>query len=286
MIPQPIKYHGGKKYLASSIIDIMPPHVRYCEPFAGGLSVLLRKDPFDKRHVFNDISEGCSEYVNDLNGNITAFWSVLANPEKFIAFQRVLEACPLSETVFSRAYDVINNVCVVNDQMARAVAFFIVNRQSRQGLGKSYCTPTRRTRRGMNEHVSAWLTAVDGLAEIHDRLRRVEVWNRDFQCVIDDLDDHNTLFYCDPPYMMETRGNGKEYGRYEMEIEDHERLLRKLSTIRGKFILSGYASDLYCQYAHDHRWSFYAFDLPNNASGAKIKGRKTEILWIDRKSVV
>ncbi len=41
----PLKWWGGKHYLAKRIIDLMPPHVHYVEAYAGGLAVLLEKDP-------------------------------------------------------------------------------------------------------------------------------------------------------------------------------------------------------------------------------------------------
>ena len=44
---QPLKWWGGKHYLAPKIIALMPPHLHYVEPYAGGLAVLLEKDPFD-----------------------------------------------------------------------------------------------------------------------------------------------------------------------------------------------------------------------------------------------
>lgn len=49
-LSQPLKWHGGKHYLAQKIIDLMPKHLHYVEPFGGGLAVLLNKDPFDPRH--------------------------------------------------------------------------------------------------------------------------------------------------------------------------------------------------------------------------------------------
>lgn len=65
-INTPLKTHGGKYYLATKIVALIPKHTRYLEPYAGGLSVLLAK-PY----------EGISEYVNDLNGELTNFWRVL-----------------------------------------------------------------------------------------------------------------------------------------------------------------------------------------------------------------
>lgn len=44
-ITSPLKWHGGK--LARRIVALMPPHLHYVEPFAGGLRVLLVRDPDD-----------------------------------------------------------------------------------------------------------------------------------------------------------------------------------------------------------------------------------------------
>jgi site-specific DNA-adenine methylase len=37
-VPNPLKWHGGKYYLAEWLIGLMPPHQNYVEPFAGGYS--------------------------------------------------------------------------------------------------------------------------------------------------------------------------------------------------------------------------------------------------------
>ena len=57
----------------------------------------------------------------------------------------------------------------------------------------------------MNEQASAWLAAVAGLSEVHARLSRVVILNRDALNVIRKQDGPDTLFYLDPPYLTETR---------------------------------------------------------------------------------
>ena len=39
-VSPPLKWHGGKWYLAPKIVALMPPHIHYVEPFAGGLESL------------------------------------------------------------------------------------------------------------------------------------------------------------------------------------------------------------------------------------------------------
>ncbi len=262
-LPQPIKWHGGKHYLARRIVALMPPHVHYVEHFAGGLAVLLAKDP-----------EGISEVVNDLDGDLTTFWRVLQHPRQFQEFARVCQATPFSEAEFARAGDGLGEYA---DPVGRAWAFFVRCRQSLAGRRDTFSGITRtRTRRGMNGETSAWLSAVDGLAAAHDRLRRVLVLNRKALDVIRSQDGPGTLFYCDPPYLPDTRAAAAVY-RHEMSAADHRELLAVLRGCRGKVLLGGYPSELYDTALRD--WDRHTFDLPNHAAGGKAKGRETEVVW-------
>lgn len=275
-LTQPIKWHGGKHYLAARIIDLMPPHIHYCEPYAGGLSVLLRRDPDDQR-LWLPPHVGVSELVNDLHGELINFWRVLQDDEAFAAFQRKVEAIPLSRSEWDQAhgYDFRPDNCPV----ANAVAFFVDARQSRSGLMKTFTPPTRaRTRRGRNGNVSEWLGAVEGLADVHARLKLVFIENMPAVDLIRREDTKNTLFYVDPPYLHETRTATKAYA-HEMSEADHGALLHTLLECRGKVMLSGYPSGLYTDVLAG--WRRVDFDLPNNASGAKSKDRETECLWMN-----
>lgn len=266
-----LKWHGGKHYLASKIRKLFAPHTRYCEPFFGGGSVLFSGD-----------GEGVAEYANDLNHSLCRFWRVLADPDLFSEFAERALTTPFSEPHFD-AYKVrtaLEGAQPSHDDAGAALAFFVVNRQSRQGLGKDFAAPTSRLRRGMNEQVSAWLSAVDGLPEFHSRLRRVEIRNQPAVEFIKELDSPETLFYCDPPYMHETRSSTGEYA-HEMTDEQHGDLLTVLSNIKGKFCLSGYRSQIYDEAADAYGWRRVDFDLPNNASSKKTKERKTESVWMN-----
>ena len=209
----PLKWHGGKSYLADWIISLMPEHTHYVEPYFGGGAVLFRKDP-----------EGASEVVNDINGKLHNFWTCLRCEERFEHMVRLLEATPVSEMRFAEAREWRATIDVY-----RAVDFFVQYRQSRQGLGKDFATLSRnRTRRGMNEQVSSWLSAIDGLPDAHERLKRVVILNRDALDVIRQQDGPNTLFYLDPPYLHETRSSTGEYD-HEMSVEDHADLMYALA---------------------------------------------------------
>lgn len=270
----PIKWHGGKSYLAPKIRELFAPHTRYCEPYFGGGAVLLAGD-----------GEGVAEYANDINHNLSHFWFVLREPGLFPDFVRRAQCQPLSEPDFDKACERLASRFVEAGVFPRlpteaAVDFFVVNRQSRQGLGRDFATPTRRLRRGMNEQVSAWLSAVDGLPEFHARLRRVEIRCMDALAFIRELDSPETLFYCDPPYLHETRSSTGEY-EHEMTYEQHEALLHYLHRIRGQFLLSGYHSELYDKFAAVAGWRCVEFEIDNKASSKKAKEKKTECVWLN-----
>jgi len=61
----PLSYIGGKRALAKRIIQILPKHTTYVEPFAGGAQVLFHKEPSPV------------EILNDLDGEIVNFFRVL-----------------------------------------------------------------------------------------------------------------------------------------------------------------------------------------------------------------
>lgn len=272
----PLKWHGGKSYLAQWIREHAPPPGTYTHrihAYAGGLGELWGWE-----------YEGIAEAVNDLNLDLCTFYGVLQEPKLFEEFARVVSLTPFSDVGFESAKwysEMATRHGTGALHVGRAASFFILNRMSRQGLGKDYATPTTRTRRGMMEHVSAYLSAVDSLPEFHERLRRVEVRHMPALELIETYDHERAFFYLDPPYLFETRTSTGEYGEHEMSKADHAKLLAKLLSLQGKFMLSGYPSRLYDHYAKKGGWRCVTKTLPNQASGKKKKDDRTECLWMN-----
>lgn len=257
----PLKWHGGKGPLARRIVELMPPHVRYVEPYADSLAVLFAKNP-----------EGVSEVVNDLHGELTNFWRVLKDPVSFAAFARRVNCVPFSEAEF----DVIRET---SSSIDRAERFFISIRQSFSALGKDFSPLSKaRVRRGMNEQASAWLSAVDSLPAVHGRLRRVVVLNRPAIDVLWTQDSTKTLFYLDPPYLPETRASPDVYA-HEMTREEHAELLNVIKQLTGRVILSGYANELYDVALAD--WRREDIPVVENTSRGAEKSARVETLWMN-----
>ena len=265
-VRQPLKWHGGKYYLAPKIVAMMPPHTHYVEPYAGGLAVLLAKNP-----------EGVSEVVNDLDGELINFWRVLQRPESFELLKRRLEATPFSREEFEDAGE------PALDPIDRAANLFIRVRQSFSALRRSWSPHQYRARRSMGGNVSAWINSIDGLQAVHSRLIRVTIENRNAIDVIRQHGNEGTLFYCDPPYMHETRTARTAYN-HEMTTEQHLELLNTLLNIKGKFILSGYPSAMYDGFGRNAGWNRREIETSNHSSHQKqgeTKRRMTEVLWFN-----
>ena len=111
----PLKWHGGKYYLAAKIVAMMPPHQQYVEPFFGGGTVLLAKDPAN-----------VGEIVNDLNGHLTNFWRVLQDDQLFARFHRIITAVPFSETEWKDAHQRFNTVTDKEIRMRIEVKIVVV----------------------------------------------------------------------------------------------------------------------------------------------------------------
>ena len=243
----------------------MPPHIHYVEPYFGAGSVLFAKDP-----------EGVSEVANDLNGELMNFWRVLQRPAAFEEFRRVIEATPVAEARWSEAAAMLGLPFI--DTVTRAVEFFIKTRQSLAARGECFTALSKtRVRRQMNEQAAAWLTAVEGLPAVHERLKRVVILFKPALDVIRQEDSPNTLFYLDPPYLHETRATTHEYGELEMGYGDHQKLLDTIKQCKGKVMLSGYRSPLYDTELRD--WTRHEKQVANHASHKRTKGRETECVW-------
>jgi DNA adenine methylase len=257
----PVKWHGGKRYLSHRIIAHFPPHRTYLEPFGGAASVLLNKSP------------ASVEVYNDLDERIARFFRVLRDHRD--EFHRLLTLTPYSEVEFERAAEPANN------EIEQARRDFVRWRMSLGGRGDSFSFTLHRVRRQMADVVSGYLSMIDvELPKIVDRLRHVQIISRPALEAIRTWDSPDTLIYCDPPYVHETRHEGSRnvYG-VEMTEQDHRELAAALNTCQAKVVLSGYPSALYNDlYA---AWRTVTFDIANHAAGGRTKARKQEKLWLN-----
>jgi DNA adenine methylase len=280
-ITPPLKWHGGKHYLAKRVIELMPPHLHYVEPYFGGGQVLFARDPADQRLWWpgrtsdGRKAEGVSEVINDLHRDLMNFYAVLKDAEGFARLSHRLFLTLFAEAEWDTARELLAGPG--GDPVERAAALFVLCRQSLSGRMKGFAVPVRtRLRGGRNDGVNSWWSAVEGLEAVHQRLGDVMILNRPALDVIQSEDTEATLFYLDPPYYHPTRTATDVY-THEMTEADHRALLDALRSVKGKVILSGYGNALYDDALTS--WARHTVELPNNAAGSDTKRRMTEVLW-------
>jgi DNA adenine methylase len=183
------------------------------------------------------------ETYNDLDGEVVNFFKVLR--DKPDELTKAIGLTPFSKCEFQIA---ISEPTEVLTDVERARRFYVRARQVRTGLAQTasvgrwaHCTLISRA--GMAGSVSRWLGAVEHLPEIAQRLLRVQFEFAPAIEVIERYDTRDTLFYCDPPYPHQSRGDSKTYG-FEMSDDAHRELVRVLNKCQGRAAVSSYHSPL------------------------------------------
>jgi DNA adenine methylase len=255
-------WYGGKFSHLDWLLPLLPRCHHYCEPFAGSAAVLLNRAPSPV------------ETYNDLDGEVVNFFRVLRDDGEALA--RAIGLTPFSREEFALA-------CTLDSALPpveRARRFYVRARQVRTGLNQTasigrWANCKNTSRSGMSGVISRWLGGVEVLSEIAERLIRVQIENRPAIDVIRLYDSPTTLFYCDPPYAHETRGDAKAY-RYEMTDAEHDELATVLNSAKGKVAFSNYDCGLLNDLYPSPKWRKVVSPPKTNHA---TKGRRTEVLW-------
>src|SRR5947209_7001271 len=258
----PFGWYGGKYSHLEWLLPLLPQCYHFCETVAGSGVVLLNRKPSPV------------ETYNDLDGEVCNFFRVLRDQKD--ALVEAIGLTPFSREEFALACKLDPNT----NALERARRFYVRARQVRTGLAQvasvgrwANCKNTSRS--GMSGVVSRWLGAIDALPEIAERLLRVQIENRPAIDVINLYDSKDTLFYCDPPYVHETRGDSNAYSN-EMTDEQHEQLAEVLNSVRGKVAFSNYDCPLINRLYPERRWKKIVGCLRTIHS---TKDKRREVLW-------
>jgi DNA adenine methylase len=245
----PISYYGGKQKLCKLIIELIPSHVLYCEPFIGGGAVFFAKEPSQV------------EVLNDTNKELINFYHVVQN--RFVDLDRMIRATLHSRRLHQDATTIYANPHLF-DEVKRAWSIWVLSSQSFSsmldgtwGYDKSDNTTTQKInnkRELMNDQMAV-------------RLQNAQIECADALYIIQSRDTANSFFYCDPPYF---NSNCAHYDGYTEQ--DFEALLKALSALKGKFLLSSYPSDLLARYAAKNGW--YSRGIEQRVSVNKGYGKK------------
>ena len=261
-------WYGGKYVHLDFILPHLPADAEhFCDVYGGSAAVLINRVPAQV------------ETYNDLDTELVNFFNVLrGQPDELI---RSIGLTPFSREELAKACRPANGLM----PLERARRFYVRARQTRTGLAQTssegrwaHCVLTSRA--GMAGAVSRWLGSVEGLPEIAQRLQRVQIENAPGLEVIQRYDTARTLFYLDPPYVHNSRGDTVAYG-HEMSDDDHRELANLLHRIEGRAVLSGYRCPLYDELFAEWR----RVDAPERICNSS-KGIRTESLWMNFDPIV
>lgn len=267
----PITYYGGKQRLAETIIELIPEHRVYVEPFFGGGAVFFMKK---KSRV---------EVINDINDNIVTFYRVCQDPNSFEELQSLISSTLHSEATFLHAKAIWNHY-QPSSHVERAWAVWVVTNMAfnatpsggwkwDMGTAGSHCGVVTAHKRNRFTY------------ELFDRLSNAQISCRDAINVIRERDSQDTFFYIDPPYVNCDQKHYRGYTENDLEL-----LLKTLQSIKGKFILSGFYNQMTTEYAERNNWLVATKDMPCSCANLRIREgnkntrRKVEILIMNYKA--
>jgi DNA adenine methylase len=207
----PLAYIGGKRAVAKQIVAMLPPHVTYVEPFAGGAQIFFAKPP-SKVEVLNDLDEEL----------ITFYRVAQLHYEELVRYLRF--------TIVSRKYYGLlkaTDVGTLTDIQRAARLLYLqktsyAGRVTKQNFRVGIVQPP-----GLNPERIPEL-----IEETHHRLARVVLECLPYEKVLAKYDSAETCFFADPPYY------GIGHYKFNLAPDDFRLLAERLGTVKGSFVLS------------------------------------------------
>jgi DNA adenine methylase len=274
-------WYGGKFSQLDWLLPLLPPCRHFVDVFGGSGAVVMNRPPSPL------------ETYNDLDNDVVHFFRVIRDPAKLQELLRQLELTPYSREERTMAHLSLHRPESEElDEIERARRFFVLARQTTRGQVQMQHSPLgiwKFTRdvlsRGTAGTVSSWQYGIDGLAAVAARFRTIQVENYPAIRIIELYDTPDTLFYCDPPYVQDTRETSHRRRDYtnEMSDADHRDLAAALHKIKGRAAISGFPSQLYDELYGD--WNKIMMPRISGASAAyrqdgnKEASDRIEVLW-------
>lgn len=251
-----LNYPGSKWRIAQAIVEMIPEHHSYLEPYFGSGAVFFKKEP------------AAIETINDLNDDIPNLFECIRDDPERVANQ--IAMTPYSRRVYDDTFK--KNP---EDRYEKATQFLIkcwMGYGYRMGVGKPGWKNDVQGREAMYA-LRNWNRLPDNILSTVGRLKRVQIENRPAIDVIKRFNNKRVFIYVDPPYLMETRKSARRQYTNEMTEADHIELLEELRKSSAKVMISGYESDLY----NEQLKSWNKRRLISNRQGGQ---RTTEVIWM------
>jgi DNA adenine methylase len=213
-INSPFRYAGGKFYARKLIIEHIPPHTHYVEPFAGGASIFFAKP------------KSPHNWLNDLDDNLVNVYQVIRDqPYALVHALKGEVATKERHTYYKRDFQPAN-------QLEEAQRWYYLNRTSYSGImNMKNCFwgyGDKYSMRPENWGRNILRTSV--------KLQGVCLTRLDFEEVIQQAADGAFLFI-DPPYF---NADQDKFYNHPFSTEQHDHLCKLLKKHRRrlKFLLT------------------------------------------------
>ena len=261
-LKSPITRYGGKYFLRNWLVQKIPPHTLYVEPFCGASHLLFAKIPSKV------------EIVNDIDDNLIVFFKVIQNPETRQVLIDRLDYMPYSRKLWRVYREKWKCGDLPENEIERAAMWFYLNKstfsgdQKRGGFAIPSCT-------GRNT-ATTFRNTIESLGVTARRLKNITIENLDYKDCILKYDSQDSLFYCDPPYLDAEH----YYGRGNFMHDDHYSLAELLHEVKGKAMITHYQNGLYDDLYKDwYRYEFEGFKGSHKAGTGAKKPKTIEVLY-------
>jgi DNA adenine methylase len=208
-INSPFRYPGGKFYARKLILEYIPPHSCYVEPFAGGASIFFAKDKVEKNWL-NDIDD---ELIN-------VYLYIRDYPEKLIDALK-------NEVATKERHYFYKNEFFPSNNLEKALRWYYLNRTSYSGIMNM-----KNCYWGYGEKYSMrpenWGKNIIRTA---NKLQNIRITQLDFEEVLEQVED-GTFLFIDPPYF---NADQDKFYNCSFSKECHYRLANVLKRLSHRF---------------------------------------------------
>lgn len=204
-----VKWTGGKSRQLNRLLPLILPHQCYCEPFAGGLALLMAKP------------RSQNEVINDMHGELIGLYRyVQYHPRALMEEIKYLHHSRQNLQEFRQQPGLT--------ELQRVARFFVLNRTSFGANGNSYAVPKSQGVTYKKPFVLNLIRAGNR------RLNGVQIEHGTWQRMVEVYDGPNTFFFFDPPYI--SKGKGDEYDWFD-EAKMRE-VAAVLPGLKGQWLLT------------------------------------------------
>ena len=262
-----VKWAGGKTQLLLEIIKRVPKKFNYYyEPFIGGGSVLLALQPLGAT-------------INDINKELIHVYNTIKHqPLKLVQAVYKLDSYECDCNYYLKQKDYYNKLITEQQYNINMAALFIfLNKHCFNGL-------YRVNQQGLfnvpwNKKTSGVSINIENILNISNYLQNIEIFNKDFEEVLEDCDEDDFIFI-DSPYDPICENGFIDYSKEGFTKEDHIRLAKVFKKLdeRGCYcMLTNHNTSLINELYYDFNIDIVDVRRSINSNGNDRKGKEVII---------